>query len=118
MVKEIQVIAEGALPNVIKEALRIELRGQGDVKIDVRRFRALETEIVVAIVGIAGIALQALLQAVFKIAEKRNSQKIVIQGSSGRRIEVPVGVLKEDLEEYIKLAKEIDVALIKIEASR
>ena len=62
--------------------------------------------------------MQALLQAALSLAEKRSSQKLVIQGSSGRRIEVPVGIAKEDLQEYVKQAKELDISVIEIEAPR
>ncbi len=117
MVSEIQVIAEGVAPESLQQLLRTELGEERNIKIELRQYRALETAIVVAVVTASGMTLQALLYAVLQFAEKRGSRMVVIQGSSGSRVEVPVGVAEADLERYVRLAKELDIAVIKVDGS-
>lgn len=66
-------------------------------------------------VSVAGAGvLSAVITAVFAYLSRRKSGTIEIHGSSGRKIEVPEGTSKEDIQFYIDKAKEIDASSILI----
>jgi hypothetical protein len=67
-------------------------------------------EIVVAGIG----AISTVIGAVIGYFSRRAEGKIVISGSSGRKIEVPSNTSKEDLEKYVEMAKELDNPRIEI----
>ena len=46
--------------------------------------------------------LSALITAIFTYVSTRKSGTIVIAGSNGRKIEIPKGTSKEDIEYYIR----------------
>ena len=58
---------------------------------------------------VAGIgALSAIIGSLLGYLAKRKNGQIVITGSKGRSIQVPKDTPKEDIDYYIKKAKEID----------
>ncbi|MEM6735379.1 MAG: hypothetical protein AAF620_04845 [Bacteroidota bacterium] len=71
--------------------------------------RAIDTALLVAIVGVLGTSLGAIITGVFNVLKTTESQKIIIVGKSGRKIEVPASTSKADLDEIIELSKSIDV---------
>lgn len=77
--------------------------------ITIERTRSVEAAVLVAIVGAAGTALGALITGILKLANERSVQRVVVQGSSGRRIEIPAGLPQTEVDKLIALAKEIDV---------
>ncbi len=76
------------------------------------RYRSLESAVLVAVVGSLGAAVGALISGILRIAEQRGTAKIVLQGRSGRRIEVPVNTPADKIQTYIEHAKELDIELI------
>jgi hypothetical protein len=44
-----------------------------------------------------------------KLANERGARRVVVQGSSGRRIEIPAGLPDAEVAKFIVLSKEIDV---------
>jgi len=56
--------------------------------------------------------LSALITALFAYLSTRKSGTIVITGSSGRKIEIPKGTSKEDIEYYIQQARKLDAEQI------
>ena len=80
----------------------------GDFHVMIERTRSVEAAILVAIVGAGGTALGALITGILKLANERGARRIVVQGSSGRRIEIPAGLPQAEVDNLIALAKEID----------
>jgi hypothetical protein len=92
----------------LEPLLKLEL-GAGDVRLKLERTRSLEAAILIAIVGATGTALGALITGVLKVAAQKGAQNVVIHGQSGRKIEVPADTTAERLEEFVRLAKDLDV---------
>lgn len=92
----------------LESALEGELKSD-IVKLRIERTRSLEAAVLIAIVGAAGTALGALITGVLKVAAQKGTRSVVIHGRSGRKIEVPVDTPSERLEEFVRLAKDLDV---------
>lgn len=74
--------------------------------------RGIDASVLVALVGASGTALGVLLSGLLKIREQAKAGQIVLVGSSGRRIEVPVDTSPEMIKELVKRAQQLDVATI------
>ena len=72
------------------------------------RFRTVDPAILVAIVGASGAALGALVTGLLRIAQKKGTQKIVIQGRDGRRLEVPADTSTERIGELLQVVRGMD----------
>lgn len=100
--------------HLVRDALAAVVDVRSDVKFEIRTFRAVEPSILVAVVGAGGTALGALLAGVFKLLESGASERVVIQGRNGRRIEVPAGCNQAELERYLDAARELDIDRIQL----
>lgn len=85
-----------------------------DTRLEVKRFRALETTVLVAVVGALGTGLGALISGILKVAAEKGNSKIVLQGRTGWRIEVPADCPQQKINEYVELAKSNDIKQIEI----
>lgn len=56
--------------------------------------------------------LSALITALFAYLATRRNGMIIISGSNGRKIEIPKGTSKEDIEYYIEQARKLDAEQI------
>lgn len=71
----------------------------------------------VAAVGAGSAAISAIIAGIFRVLESRSqrvSSKIVIQGSDGRKIEVPGDTPTERIEKLMQLAKDFQPSRIQI----
>ena len=66
----------------------------------------------VAIVGVAGTALGALISELLKIAQQKNSQVIAIQSKDGAKLEVPADTPFERIDELVKKLRMMDAPKI------
>jgi len=101
-------------PDALKDLLLPELVCIPDIHLKVRRFRSMETAILVAIVGSIGTGLGALITGILKVVAQKGVTKIVLQGRSGRRIEVPSSTPTDKINEYVQIAKDLDIERITI----
>lgn len=67
-------------------------------------------EVIVAGIGV----LSAIVAALLSYLAKKKSGVIVLKGSSGRSIEIPKDTHRDDIDFYIKKAKELDISSIDI----
>lgn len=56
--------------------------------------------------------LSALITALFAYLSTRKSGAIIITGSNGRKLEIPKGTSKEEIEYYIQQARNLDAEQI------
>jgi alpha-galactosidase/6-phospho-beta-glucosidase family protein len=90
------------------EGITLELR---EAQVPVR---GVDPIVLVALVGAGSTALGALVAGVFKIMEAKYGRKIVISGSQGRRVELTGEFTKEQIDEFVRQAREIDAEQIYI----
>lgn len=77
--------------------------------------RAVDVAVLVALVGAGSAATTAVLTGIFSVLAKRGGKTVRIKGSSGREIEVPADTPTDRLEDYIAIARRLDVSKIEIE---
>jgi hypothetical protein len=92
-----------------------EVRDQ-PIGLRVERTRSQEAAILVAIVGASGAALGALITGILRVAVQKGAQQIVIYGRSGRKIEAPAHTSREQLDDLVRIARELDVDRIVLES--
>jgi hypothetical protein len=68
------------------------------VRFTAREGRAIETAVLVALIGGGATVIAAIIQAVAAIASKRKAKTIKITGSKGGHIEVPIDASPEQIE--------------------
>lgn len=78
------------------------------------RFRNVDPTVVVALVGVAGAGLVAIINALALIATKSSADKIVLQSESGSRLEVPSDLNPDNLDQWIEKLKKMDSQNIQI----
>lgn len=110
---EISILCYGMQPEDLRVMLNDRLSNLSNppellIKPSISRFRTLEPSILVAIVGGASAALGALITNLLKIAQQRKIQKIVIQGKSGAKLEVPADTPSERIDELLEKVREMD----------
>lgn len=94
------------------QLLATELPETADARLEVIQFRAVETAILVAIVGALGTGLGALIAGALRVAAAKGQKRIVLQGESGWRVEVPADWPQERIAECAELAKTKDISRI------
>jgi hypothetical protein len=62
-----------------------------------------------------GTGLVALVTGILKVAAQKGSASIVLQGRSGRRVEVPANTPLHEIGEYVQLAKQLDIERIELQ---
>jgi hypothetical protein len=98
----------------LAQSIALALTNTADVRLEVKQFRAVETAVLVAIVGALGTGIGALITGILKVATERGKTSIVLQGRSGWRVEVPADCPQEKLAEYVEIAKSNDIGRIEI----
>jgi hypothetical protein len=102
---DLRYILEGYLMGLEDTpTLRIETQGS--------RFRTLDPSILVAVVGVAGTALGALIAGLLKVSQERASQRIVIQGKDGTKLELPANTPPEKIDELIEKIRKMNAPYI------
>lgn len=115
---QIEIMTELVATGELKSTLEDQLAGTEGVALEVREsevaVRGVDPTVLVALVGAGGTALGALLAGIFKIMEAKYAKKIVISGSQGRRVELTGEFTKEQIDELVRQAREIDAEQIYI----
>lgn len=74
--------------------------------------RSVDPTVLVAIVSGASTALNALVIGLFSLAQGREGRKVVIQASTGARLEAPTSMTPDELDAWIASVQKVDVAHI------
>jgi hypothetical protein len=99
----------------LENRLAAEFGNVGEIRLEVRRSRALDGPVLIAIISAVGAGIGALITGLVKIAGQRGESKIVIVGEGGRRLEVPADTPPHRLSEYVELAKQLDVERVEMQ---
>jgi hypothetical protein len=86
---------------VLPVEFRVELRrGEGDL-------RSLDQAVLVALVAGTSAAVSALFTGLLRLVESHfnRTAKIVVRGSDGTAVEVPIGTTHEELEHLVEIAR-------------
>lgn len=100
--------AQVALDPAARTALTLEVRPVPSGT------RNVDPTILVAITGVIGTVLGTILTGLFQLAQSRKRGSIVVLTASGARLEAPVDAKPEELEVFIRKARELDVAHIHV----
>jgi hypothetical protein len=77
----------------------------------------LDPTVVAAVVDADGTSLGALIGGLVALAVRQKRTKVIIQGASGTRLEVPATATSEELETSIVRARELDVVHLHLAGS-
>ncbi|MCW3128667.1 MAG: hypothetical protein N2V75_00955 [Methanophagales archaeon] len=109
--EKFKVVVEGIALEEIASNLRRLLRNHAidvQVKPSAVGFDGLSLEPASIIVAGASV-LSALITGLFTCLATRKSGTIILVVKGGRMIEIPKNTLREDIEYYVRLAKELDI---------
>jgi hypothetical protein len=98
----------------LEALLTSDIGSDAGVRLQVNRSRAVETAVLAAAVGVVGAGLGALIRGLLNVAAQKRASKIVVQGRSGRKLEVPANTPVDEIAALIELTKEIDVDQIEL----
>lgn len=108
MATSISIHSELVTADVIRQSLSAQCEADG-IRLRVEKTRSAEAALLIAIVGAAGTGLGALITGILKLAAEKGSRRIIIQGKSGRRIELPADAPTAEIERIVIAAKDLDV---------
>ena len=118
MQRRIRIVSFGAPIKSVKELLdetdTIKHEVGFEMTMPFPRPRGDDPSILMALVGTAGTALGALIGGILRVMERTKQKKLVIKGRSGREIEVIGDVSRSELEQFVTIAKDLDVERIEI----
>jgi hypothetical protein len=91
---EMAILSYGMPTEDLAGALNEHFSGHLDpprlyVKPNASRFRTIDPTVLVAIVGVSGTALGALISELLKLAQQKKGQQVVIQGKNGAKLGMP-----------------------------
>jgi hypothetical protein len=108
MTTRITITSEMIDQELIGSELRA-LRAEVGFAMRVEQSRSIGAGTLVALVGATGTALGALITGLLKLASERGAKQIILQGKSGRRVEMPVGLSKSEQQKLVDMARELDI---------
>lgn len=108
--KELFDILSGELASV--DAYHFELKERSDLF----RSPGLDQTTLIAVVAGTSAAITALINGIFRLIETRYNRtaKVVIRGSDGTTVEVPMGTPPQELRELVDVAKTLNRPEIRI----
>lgn len=75
------------------------------------QYRSADQTVLVAVVGLVGTALGAIITGILKVAAQQENRKIILE-SKNSRLEVPADISCEELDHLITKVKEMDLESI------
>lgn len=87
----------------IKDSLEQQLApAASDVRLELRepkvRYRGLDPNVLVAVVGAAGAGLGALITGLLQVGQQMAARKIVLEAQGGQKLEVPADTPTDKLD--------------------
>ena len=101
----VRIRVDGLALSELKGVLGQEV---SDVRFRIERDRHLETEILLALIGLGGTGIVAIVDALTKIAKIKLSRVIILVSAKGHRLEIPAGTSKARIEELIEQIDKLD----------
>ena len=91
----------------IKESLERQLTpGAADVQLELRtpkvKYRGLDPNVLVAVVGAAGAGLGALITGLMQLRNQMAARKIVLEAQDGQKLEVPADTPMDKLDQLLE----------------
>ncbi|HWS55874.1 MAG TPA: hypothetical protein VN228_17170 [Pyrinomonadaceae bacterium] len=91
----------------IKESLEQQLTpAAADVQLELRqpkvKYRGLDPNVLVAVVGAAGAGLGALITGLMQLRNQMAARKIVLEAEGGQKLEVPADTPMEKLDQLLE----------------
>lgn len=91
----------------IKESLEQQLAPAApDVQLELRapkvKFRGLDPNVLVAVVGAAGAGLGALITGLLQLRQQMGARKIVLEAQGGQKLEVPADTPLDKLDQLLE----------------
>jgi hypothetical protein len=77
--------------------------------------RGFDATVIIAVAGSIGTVVGALVTSLLKILESKSSRTIILQSSSGAKLEIPTNMPKKEVKWYIDKIMEMDVKKITID---
>jgi hypothetical protein len=118
MASEIRIVPGNRSAEEMYAELALALAGTGvEIRLDEPSARtrfALETAVLVAVVGASSAAFTALITGLLKLLEKRREQKVVVRGKDGASVEFPAGLPPAEQQRLVELARSLDRPQIEI----
>jgi hypothetical protein len=115
---EIQVYSRDSLAAGLQRSLESEFAKTPEIVLTIRKpalqFRSVEPAILVAGVTAVGTAIGTVIGGLLRIAQENRSQKIVIQGSKGQKIEVPANTSAQKIDLLIERVKQLESDTLKV----
>ena len=75
------------------------------------QYRSAEQNVLVAIVGLIGTGLGAIITGLLKVAAQQGNRKIILE-SKNSKLEVPADISREELDHLVTKLKEMDIESI------
>jgi hypothetical protein len=99
---QVKISAKSVDLNEVKASLEKTIGSTEEIEFQVHQpdDRAIETAVLVALIGAGGTVLGALISGIMQLAREKASAKIIVQTEKGR-IEAPVILPKEQFERLI-----------------
>ena len=114
--REIPIRWDGQSTQTLFELLTPRLSGD-EVQLRIRSTGAkgavTDPAVLVAIVSGASAAMSALITGLLELIQKRR-QKIVLQASNGRRLEIPANSSPERIKELVEILEQMEIERIRI----
>jgi hypothetical protein len=111
------VSAEGMTSHALLDAL-----AQQPLRLSIRsapgRPRTLDPTVVAVAIDAEGASLRALMGALVALAAQQEHTKVIIQGASGARLQVPATATAEEVEASIATARALEVVHLHLAGSR
>jgi hypothetical protein len=118
---EIQITLTAGRRNLqeVKAALESQPAvGASGTRLEIRerktKYRAIDPNLLVAIVGAAGAGLGALITGLFQIGQQIAAKKFVLETHDGNKLEVPANTSPEKIDELLSKLRESDVKKITV----
>jgi len=96
-------------PAVSASGTRLEIREKKT------KYRSIDPNLLVAIVGAAGTGLGALISGLFQIGQQIAAKKFVLETHDGNKLEVPADTSPEKIDALLAKLKQSDVKKITVE---
>ncbi len=113
---QIQIMTELVAAGELKSTLEEQLGETEGLDLELRKaeapVRGADPTVLVALVGAGSAALGTLLGGIFQVMVAKHGKKVVISGSQGRRVELTGKFTKEEVDDLVRQAREIDAEQI------
>lgn len=104
------------LSELLTEEVVLPVGGQFELRPGATSLRSPDQTVLVAVVAGTSAAVSALFTGLLRLVEVRfnRSAKIVLRGTDGTTVEVPVGTSQDELDKFIGIAKRLSAPEVRL----